>query len=160
VRPHVPFTELSIDDWHHVLEVNLGATFYLCKALVPSMIERGWGSIIAFGGLVAVTGSNHSSASAASKTGLLGLIRALATELAPHGIRANMVVPGNVDTSRRNPEWYAAGKYEGNSAAKGALMRRQGRPEEIANACLFLASDEASYITGDRLMCNGGRFMS
>jgi NAD(P)-dependent dehydrogenase (short-subunit alcohol dehydrogenase family) len=160
IRPHTPFLDISFEDWRRILDVNLSATFYLAKAVVPSMIEHRSGSIIAFGGLVAVTGTSKSTASGASKTGLLGLIRCLATELAPHGIRANMVVPGNVGTERANPEWYEKGKYEGNNASKGTLMGRQGRPDEIANAVLFLASDESSYVTGDRLMCNGGRFMS
>lgn len=136
-----------------MLDINLSGTFYLAQAVVPSMIERRSGSIIGFGGLVAVTGTGHSSASGAAKTGLLGLIRCLAVELAPYGIRANMVVPGNVNTTRSDSQ------PEGRDDHSRAPMRRQGRPEEIANACLFLASDEASYVTGEHLLCNGGRFI-
>jgi 3-oxoacyl-[acyl-carrier protein] reductase len=162
IRPHTPFVDLSIDEWHQVLEVNLSATFYLCKQLVPSMIERRSGSIIALGGLTALTGMSNAVAGTVSKTGLLGLIRALAAELGPYGIRANMVVPGGIDTERRNPEWYAhlpSGKALDPQAVEKAPLRRLGRPEEVASVCAFLASDESSYVTGDRILCMGGQFI-
>jgi NAD(P)-dependent dehydrogenase (short-subunit alcohol dehydrogenase family) len=97
-----------------------------------------------------------------SKTGLLGLIRALAAELGPYGIRANMVVPSGVDTERRNPEWYAhlpSGTAIDQNAFEKIPLGRLGRPEEVASVCAFLASDESSYVTGDRILCMGGRFM-
>jgi 3-oxoacyl-[acyl-carrier protein] reductase len=162
LRPHTPFVDLSIDEWHQVLEVNLSATFYLCKQVVPSMIERRSGSIIALGGLTALTGMSNAVAGSVSKTGLLGLIRALAAELGPYGIRANMVVPSGVDTERRNPEWYAhlpSGTAIDQNAFEKIPLGRLGRPEEVASVCAFLASDESSYVTGDRILCMGGRFM-
>lgn len=162
LRPHTPFVDLSIDEWHQVLEVNLSATFYLCKRLVPSMIERRTGSIIALGGLTAVTGTPNAVAGTVSKTGLLGLIRALAAELGPYGIRANMVVPSGVDTERRNPEWYThlpSGQALDQRAFEKIPLGRLGRPDEVAAVCAFLASDESSYVTGDRILCMGGRFM-
>lgn len=157
VRPHTPLLELSIDEWRDILEVNLSGTFYLAKAVVPSMIERQAGNIIAFGGLNAMTGSKG-VAPGTAKHGLVGLVRCLAIELAPHNIRVNMVVPGNVNTERQNADWYTSPEGHRRSSETGPLGR-PGQPEEIANACLFLASDEASYVTGQRLLCNGGRFM-
>jgi NAD(P)-dependent dehydrogenase (short-subunit alcohol dehydrogenase family) len=159
IRPHTPITELSAEEWSEVLGINLCGTFYLVKAIVPSMIERKSGSIIAIGGLSAVSGTNNATASAASKAGLLGLIRALAVELGPHGIRANMVVPGNIDTVVTNPEWHPNAQRGASASNDRSPLRRAGRPDEIASACLFLASDDGSYVTGEHLMCNGGRFI-
>src|SRR5438094_4863391 len=117
IRPHKPVTETSLDDWHRVLAVNLHSAFYLARAVVPAMKERQRGSIIAIGGQSSLTGRPNTAAVTAAKTGLLGLVRALAAELGPFGIRANMVVPGSMDTERRYAEWY------GNSAS-----RRRARP--------------------------------
>ncbi len=162
IRPHTPITETSLDEWHQVLGVNLNAAFYLCKAIVPSMIHQQSGSIIALGGLSSLSGRPNTVAVTAAKTGLLGLIRSLAAELGPHGIRANMVVPGSMATERRYPEWYPEFQ-EAPANAPGRLksipLRRQGTPEELAATCVFLASDDASYITGDRILCMGGRFL-
>jgi 3-oxoacyl-[acyl-carrier protein] reductase len=157
VRPHTPLLDLSIDEWRQILDINLSGTFYLAKAVVAGMIERKAGSIVAFGGLNAMTGSKG-VAPGTAKHGLVGLVRCLAIELAPHNVRVNMVVPGNVDTQRQNDDWYAEPQGHRRSSEAGPLGR-PGQPEEIANACLFLASEEASYITGQRLVCNGGRFM-
>ncbi|MBM3225377.1 MAG: SDR family oxidoreductase [Candidatus Tectomicrobia bacterium] len=162
IRPHKPITETSIAEWHQVMGVDLHAAFYLCKALAPSMIARRTGSIIAIGGLSSLTGRPDTAAVTAAKTGLLGLIRALAAELGPHGVRANMVMPGLMDTERRYPEWYPEFQATPRGSAehvKGIPLGRQGRPEEVAHACVFLASDESSYITGDRILCMGGRFI-
>lgn len=162
IRPHKSILETSIDEWHQVMGVDLHAAFYLCKAVAPSMIARQSGSIIAIGGLSSLTGRPNTTAVTAAKTGLLGLIRALAAELGPHNVRANMVMPGFMDTERRYPEWYPEFREtpRGSQAhVEGIPLGRQGRPEEVANACVFLASDESSYITGDRILCMGGRFI-
>jgi 3-oxoacyl-[acyl-carrier protein] reductase len=162
IRPHQSITDISVAEWHQVMDVNLNATFYLCKAVVPSMKQQRSGSIITLGGLASVSGRPNTAAVTASKTGLLGLTRALAAELGPDGIRVNMVVPGSMDTERRYPEWYPEHQEAAANAPeqlKGIPMRRQGTPEELAATCLFLASDESSYITGDRILCMGGRFL-
>ncbi|ETW96239.1 MAG: hypothetical protein ETSY1_27415 [Candidatus Entotheonella factor] len=162
IRPHQSITDITVAEWHHVMDVNLNATFYLCKAVIPSMKQHQSGSIITLGGLASVSGRPNTAAVTASKTGLLGLTRALAAELGPDGIRVNMVVPGSMDTERRYPEWYPEHQETPAHAPeqlKGIPMRRQGTSEELAATCLFLASDEASYITGDRILCMGGRFL-
>lgn len=162
IRPHTPLTEVAIEEWHRVMAVNLHAPFYLCRAVVPSMIRKGRGSIITLGGLSSLSGRPNTVAVTTAKTGLLGLTRALAAELGPHGIRVNMVVPGSMATERRYPEWYP--EYQQTPANAPERLRRiplqrQGKPEEVAATCVFLASDEASYITGDRILCMGGSFI-
>ena len=97
----------------------------------------------------------------ASKTGLYGLIKALALELGPYGIRANLIALSMIDNVRANPEWYperGGGGYSDEDLASVPL-RRSGKPEEVANVAVFLASDQSSYVTGDRIICAGGKYM-
>jgi 3-oxoacyl-[acyl-carrier protein] reductase len=158
LRPHRPFWDFSYDDWQQVFNVNLHSTFFFAKALAPSMIQRQSGSIVALGGMSSVTAMRPGiGAVAASKHGLYGLIKAMAVDLGQYRIRANLIAVGNIDTERRNPEWYLPGE-EMRPEHQHLALRRNGYPDEIANAALFLASDEASYITGDRIACSGGRF--
>ncbi len=125
IRPHKAVTETSLEDWHHVLAVNLHSAFYLARAVVPAMKERGRGSIIAVGGQSSLTGRPNTAAVTAAKTGLLGLVRALAAELGPFGIRANMVVPGFIDTERRYAEWYRAAQADPPRPARPAGGHRR-----------------------------------
>lgn len=160
IRPHRPVTEISIEEWHRVMGVNLHAAFYLARAVVPGMKARGRGSIIAIGGQSSVTARPNTAAVATAKTGLLGLVRALAAELGPSGIRANMVAPGYIDTERRHAEWYPEFRHAPPGAEEQLEkipLRRLGRPEDIADACVFLASDASAYVTGDTIRVMGGR---
>ncbi|HYB43419.1 MAG TPA: SDR family oxidoreductase [Candidatus Methylomirabilis sp.] len=160
IRPHKSVVETSLEEWHRVLGVNLHSAFYLARAVVPAMKERRRGSIIAVGGQSSLTGRPNTAAVTAAKTGLLGLVRALAAELGPFGIRANMVVPGFIDTERRYAEWYPEFRQSPPGAAaqlEQIPLRRLGRPEDIAEACVFLASDASDYITGDAIRVMGGR---
>lgn len=162
VRPHHPLLSVTDEDWHRVFGINLHSSFYLSKAVLPGMMERETGSIIGIGGMAAITGRPDTSTVTAAKTGLWGLIRAIAAEFAPYNIRANMVNPGTIDTARRNPEWFAreSRRPDGNSEQLRRIpLGRQGTIEDIANACLFLASDESGYITGDQLNVVGGRYL-
>ena len=150
IRPHRSLTETAIDDWHRVLAVNLHSAFYLARAVVPGMQARGQSSLTGRTGTAAVTAAKH---------GLLGLVRALAAELGPSGIRVNMVVPGTIDTERRHAEWYPEFRQAppgGPEQLKRIPLGRLGRPEEIAEACVFLASDASSYVTGDTIRVMGG----
>ena len=159
VRPHKPILEITDEEWHNTLGINMHAAFYLCRAVLPGMMERKTGSIIALGGQSAITGRPGTSIVTTAKTGVL----AVAAEMAPYNIRANMVNPGSTDTSRGNPEWYPefqAGVERGSSEhLKEIPMGRQGTVQDIANACLFFASDESSYITGDSVNVMGGRYI-
>jgi 3-oxoacyl-[acyl-carrier protein] reductase len=126
------------------------------------MMKRGkGGSIVALGGLASVTSQPPRAHVVASKTGLYGLIKALALELGPYNIRANLIALSLIDNVRANPEWYpdkGAGRHTDAELA-GVALRRTGKPEEVANVAVFLASDQSSFVTGDRIMCNGGKYM-
>ena len=162
IRPHKSLADTTPEEWHRVLGVNLHSTFYLARAVVPAMKERRRGSIIALGGLSSVTGRPNTAAVTTAKTGLLGLIRALAAELGPFGIRANMVMPGYIDTERRYADWYPEFKQTPPGSPeqlKQIPLGRLGRPEDIADACVFLASDASAYVTGDTIRVMGGRFI-
>ena len=162
IRPHKPILDISNEEWRQVMEINLYPAFYLIKAALPGMMVRRTGSIIALGGQSAITGRPETALVTTAKTGLLGLIRAVAAEMAPYNIRANMVNPGSTDTSRAHPEWYpefqevARGSSEHTSSIP---LGRQASVQDIADACLFFASDESGYITGDRLNVVGGRYI-
>jgi 3-oxoacyl-[acyl-carrier protein] reductase len=162
IRPHKAITETSLEEWHRVMAVDLHSAFYLARAVVPGMKERRRGSIIALGGQSAITGRPNTAAVTAAKSGLLGLIRALAAELGPFGVRANMVLPGFIDTERRYAEWYPEFRERPPGApeqVKDIPLRRLGRSEDIADACVYLASDASSYVTGDTIRVMGGRII-
>jgi 3-oxoacyl-[acyl-carrier protein] reductase len=173
LRPHKPFWEISVQEWQQVFSVNLHSTFYFAKALAPVFIRNQRGSIVALGGLASMTGQPLRAHVVASKTGLYGLIKSLALELGPYGVRANLIAVGHIDTERRNPEWYPEGggvPYTGESGAGsdgsalgrpegGTPLGRLGTPQEVANVATFLASDDSSFVTGDRIICAGGRYM-
>ena len=103
----------------------------------------------------------HAAAMSASKHGLYGLIKSLALDLGPYGVRANLLALGHIETERRNPEWYPSGGESPHPSAEACAHApgRFGTTQEVANVALFLASDESSYITGDRILCAGGRYM-
>jgi 3-oxoacyl-[acyl-carrier protein] reductase len=162
IRPHKLPWEYSYEEWQQVFAVNLHSTFYLVKVLAPGMMQRRSGSIIALGGNSALTVSSAGSAAvAASKHGLYGLIKSLAQALGPYGVRANLLALASIENERANPEWYADTGGDPNTGDKLAKtpLGRFGKPQEVANAALFLASDESSYVTGDRICCGGGSYM-
>ena len=162
IRPHRPILDVSNEEWHQVFGTNLYSAFYLIKAVLPGMIERKIGSIVALGGQAAITGRPETATVTSAKSGLLGLIRAVAAEMAPFNIRANMVNPGSTDTERMNPTWYPEFQSVERGSSdhlKSIPMNRQATVEDIANACLFYASDESAYITGDRMNVVGGRYI-
>ena len=152
MRQSKPFTEMTVDDWREVNAVNMDGPFFACQSVVPGMIERGWGRIINVSGLNAFKGRAEWAHVCAGKMGALGLTRALAAELAPHGIRVNHIVPGAFDTSRVEGQTAPAAA----GAVEGIPAGRLGLPEEIGKTVAFLASDGADYITGQTIHVNGG----
>jgi len=154
-----PVETVSPDDWDAIATVNQTAVFYVARAVAPSMKANGWGRIIAISsraGLdVSLTGIQ---AYASAKAGQIGLVRQLGHELGQFGITANCVAPGFV---RSNPtterQWEALGEDGQARLLDGIAMRRLGTPEDIASAVVFLASEEASWITGQVLSVDGGR---
>ena len=155
LRAADPITAMSLEQWRAVLAVNLDGPFYCSQAVIPGMIERGWGRIINVSGLNAFKGREHWAHVCASKMGALGLTRALAAELAEHTILVNHIVPGAVDTT---PPPENASAFAGPPATRsaGIPVGRLGFPQEIATTCAFLASDDASFITGQTFHVNGG----
>ncbi len=151
VRPHKSFAEMTYDDWRGVLAIDLDSAFITSRAAVPGMLERGWGRIINLGGLQAHQGRHGGAHISAAKVGLVGFTRALATELGPHGIRVNCVVPGMIDTSREG----ASVARTGNRIAD-IPAGRMGTTDDIANLCLFLCTDAGDYISGQTIHVNGG----
>ena len=160
-RAHQDFWEISLEEWHKTFAVNLDSLFYLARAIVPSMMKRRSGSIIALGGMASVTAQPQRAHVIASKTGLHGLIRALALELGPYNIRANLIALGMIENVRANPEWYPERKGGGYTEEDlaGVALKRAGKPQEVANVAVFLASDRSSFVTGDRIVCAGGKYM-
>jgi 3-oxoacyl-[acyl-carrier protein] reductase len=160
-RAHQDFWQISYEEWHRTFAVNLHSAFYLAKAVAPGMMERKSGSIVALGGMASVTAQPQRAHVIASKTGLYGLVKALALELGPYNIRANLIALSLIENVRANPEWYperAGGSYPEAEVA-GIPLRRFGKPQEVANVAVFLASDQSSYVTGDRIICCGGKYM-
>ncbi len=151
LRRAAKITEMSVDEWREVVGVNMDGPFYMCKAVVPTMIDKGWGRIINVSGLNAFKGRAEWAHVCASKMGALGLTRALSVELAPHGILVNHIVPGAFDTLREKNERPTAPLRPA-----GIPLGRLGLPEEVAKACAFLASEDASFITGQTIHVNGG----
>ena len=148
-------TEMTVEQWRSVLAVNLDGPFFASQAVIPGMIERGWGRIVNVSGLNAFKGRAHWAHVCASKMGALGLTRALAAELAEHNILVNHIVPGAFDTSPPPGQTNSFAAPDG-ARAVGIPVGRLGFPEEIATTCAFLASDDASFITGQTFHVNGG----
>jgi len=152
IRPHKPFTEVSVADWERVRGVVLDGAIYCTQAVIPSMVKNRYGRVLFFTGDGSFTGGSGRAHVSAAKTGLIGLARALASEFAAQNIRVNVVSPGSIDTRRDNPEW-----YQGRTPnAAGIPLGRQGKPEEIAATCLFLVSEDGGFITGQTIHVNGG----
>ncbi|HEX6338821.1 MAG TPA: SDR family oxidoreductase [Jiangellaceae bacterium] len=142
------------DEFDRVVSLNLRASFDLVRTFGAAMVERGSGSIIGFASIRAVTVEPGQGVYAATKAGLVQLMRTAAAELGASGVRVNVVAPGVVDTPLTSPikadsEWYDA------YAAK-SVLRRWAKPGELAGAVVYLASDAASYVTGSVLMVDGG----
>jgi len=153
-----PFVESTDDDWTRAIEVNLHGFFNVTRAALPYMTKQKWGRVIATGSCiteVADFGGNKYSVCAASKGGINALLRPIAAEVAREGVTVNAVSPGYIATEMLG-EIDAAGLE---AALKLVPMRRYGKPDEIAAAMAFLASDDAAYITGQILRVNGGMSM-
>ena len=157
VFPRVEFLAMTESDWDHVIDVNLKGSFLCAQAAARRMVEAGRGGAIVNLGSVAMRGAPLGVHYSASKAGVMGLTRAMALALAPHRIRVNAIAPGLTDTAQ--PRY-------GNTEAELVEMGRQiplggrmARPEEIARVAVFLAAEDAGWITGQTIHVNGGAFM-
>ena len=149
------FMRMSDEDWDQVIAVNLTSTMRLCRAVVRPMMKARWGRIVNISSVVGATGNPGQANYAASKAGMVGMSKAIAAEVASRGITVNCVAPGFITTAMTDKL---------NDEQKAAILGqvpagRMGEPEEIARAVLFLASDEAGFITGSTISANGGQYM-
>jgi 3-oxoacyl-[acyl-carrier protein] reductase len=152
VAPYGLFTELSPEEWDRLFAVNVKSIYNVSHFVLPQMISRKSGSVITMSSIWGEAGASCEAAYSAAKAAVIGLTKALAKELGPSGIRVNCISPGVINTKMLHgftPE-------ELSELAAQSALGRIGTPEEVANAALFLASDEASFITGQILGVNGG----
>jgi 3-oxoacyl-[acyl-carrier protein] reductase len=143
---------MSDEDWRDVIETNLGGVFHTCRAAARGMMKRRAGSIVNISSIVGLHGNPGQTNYSASKAGIIGFTKALARELGNRGVRANVIAPGYIDT--RLTQAIAADMRE--LMLANTPLGRFGQPEDIAGAVRFLCSDEASFITGEVLLVDGG----
>ena len=146
---------MNFAQWNEVIQVNLSSCFNMSRLVIESMREKSFGRIISVSSVVGQMGNAGQANYAASKAGLIGFSMALAREVPSRNITVNVVAPGMVD---REMTRAVTGKAQSDWAAKIPL-KRLGTPDDVANAVVFLASDEASYITGHVLAVNGGMYL-
>ncbi len=154
IAMRLPVVELSEEDWHRCLDVNLNGVFLCAKAAIPAMQKNGGGSIINMSSIYGIVGADVRAAYVASKGAVTNLTRGMALDYAEDNIRVNCICPGFVETPLvagvvKNPEEYQ-------KLANKHPMRRLGQPEEIAYGALYLASDESAFVTGIALPIDGG----
>jgi 3-oxoacyl-[acyl-carrier protein] reductase len=143
------FLDTDAATWDLEIAMNLGTAFNVTHRVAPGMVERGWGRIVMVSSVTGTIVTNPGSTGyGAAKAGMEGLMRGLALELGPHGVTANAVAPGWIATGSQTPEESTAGR--------ATPIGRSGTPEEIAEVVAFLASDRASYITGQSIAVDGG----
>lgn len=155
LSPFRKFEDITEEIWDDLMAINMKGPFLCCKAMIPDMLEANWGRIINISSSAAQGGSGFHAHYAASKGGVIGFTKGLAIEYASRGITVNNVPPGFVNT-----EGLREAPVEVDSIASMSPMKRPGRPENIAAAVAFLASEDADYITGHTLSVNGGRYLS
>ena len=146
------FTDTSDDEWRRLMGADLDSVFYSCRAVLPGMIRRHSGCIVNIASMWGEVGASCEAAYSAAKAGVIGLTKALAKEVAPSGIRVNAVSPGVIMT-----DMMSGFTDDDLSALRDEIpLGRIGTPEDVAHAAVFLASDDAGYITGHVLSVNGG----
>ena len=149
-----PLLEMSADDWHAIVDTSLTGSFLCAKHAARVMLDAGQGgSIINLGSMYSVFGAPRSAAYGSAKTGILGLTRALAVELGPHGIRANAILPGWIETAMTRD--VLDGEI-GREVRRKTPATRVGQPSDLVGAALFLASDASRFVTGASLPVDGG----
>ncbi len=154
IAPFTPFLETGDDLFDTVIRINLRGPWLMTKECLPDMLAAGWGRVINITSSSVQTGSPAQGHYVSSKGGLMGMSKALALEFAASGVTFNIIPPGFIDTPMLR-----AAPIDAEAFAQTLPMKRIGQPEDIAAAAAYLASEEASYITGQTISTNGGRYM-
>lgn len=151
------FADITFEQWRRVIDVNLNGVFHCIQAVLPDMLDAGWGRIVNISSSSTHSGAPYMAHYVAAKSGVNGLTKTLALEYGPAGITVNAVPPGFIDTPMLRAA--EARGYLGDIQATidATPVRRMGKPEDIAATCAFLVSEEAGYITGQIIGVNGGR---
>jgi 3-oxoacyl-[acyl-carrier protein] reductase len=149
------FTDLTLEDWNRCIGVNLTGAFLYSKAVIPSMVSRKWGRIINVTSMWGLVGSSCEVHYSTAKAGLIGMTKALAKELGPSGITVNAIAPGVIETEMNK----CLSEEDKAALCEETPVMRIGKPEEIAEAALFLAGDKAGFITGEVMNISGGFIM-
>ena len=157
IAHRVPLDQMSDDKWDHTMDVDLKGVFRVVRAAVPGMRRRGSGAVVAMSSIMGVAyGWDEHAHYSAAKAGVVGLVRALAVELARAGIRVNGIAPGYIRTAQALSREHSLGPEGLEQAASFIPMGRVGEPEDIADVALFLASPAARYLTGQVIAVDGG----
>jgi NAD(P)-dependent dehydrogenase (short-subunit alcohol dehydrogenase family) len=158
INLRAPLLEMTEDQWDRMLNINLKSVFLGCKYAIPVMAKQGGGVIINAASTFAFVGLTWFSAYCASKGGVAAFTKAVALEVAPQKIRVNCICPGTIETPMIHRLWKESGKPDEMRESRLSMhpLGRLGKPEDIANAALYLASNESSFITGLALFVDGG----
>jgi NAD(P)-dependent dehydrogenase (short-subunit alcohol dehydrogenase family) len=155
IAPFQPFAEITFEDWRRTIRINLDSTFLMVSTFVPAMRARGWGRVICLASGTFHLGSPNQVHYVASKGGVIGLVRSLATEVGPDGVTVNAIAPGLIKTQGTLAGPHAGmGLFERTVARQ--VVRRTGLPEDLMGLVSLLASDESSFITGQTILTDGG----
>ena len=157
--PFTPFEQITVEEWHQTIEVNLTGTFHCCQSALPDMVVARWGRIVMISSSSAQRGAVKAPHYAAAKGGVVSLARSLAMAYAPLGITVNNIAPSGIETPMQH-RGQADGHLPSNEVMAAAIpLGHLGAPDEIAAAVAFLASDAAGFITGQTLGVNGGQVL-
>lgn len=156
IAPFAPFADITLESWERVLAVNLTGTFHCVQAAIPDMVVAGWGRVVTIASSAAQVATPNHAHYAASKGAVVTLTRAVAGEYAHLGITANVILPHMIDTPMFRRARAEVGDPTGDGGASRIPVGRLGTGDDIAAACAYLCSEEASYITGQTFGVNGG----
>jgi NAD(P)-dependent dehydrogenase (short-subunit alcohol dehydrogenase family) len=150
------FLDITAEGWRQMLDINLTGTFHCCQAVLPDMVEEGWGRIVTISSSSVHSGAPGLAGYVAAKSGVVGLTKVLALEFGRHGITVNTVPPGFIDTPmlRRTVD---TGLFDVDQQIAATPVGRIGTGDDVAHACAYLVSEGAGYITGQIIGVNGGR---